>query len=192
MLLRTVVAPLALAATVLADAAALNEAIKTIDKNVNNLNTVLANFPGDIFSTIPILFATTTLDSSIKKAATIAKDVEPLTFDETLALADVTGNVARSAKTCIDTLISVKPKFDKLVIVSPITLGLVKGLRTSTKSLTDIVLTKVPEDLKDVATQLIAEIDAQYVRAIEAFGGDAGAKAAAIAARSLRPMRIVR
>lgn len=174
MLLTTFLAPVAFAATVLADGAAINNALKTVDTDIKALTSSLKGFSGNIFATLPILGATTKLNKSIKSATGITNDSGPLTSDETLALADTTNIIITDTKASIDAVIEVKPQFDKLYIVSPITAGLMKQLKTSTGELGDAIIAKVPQDFKEVATELIGEINKQFDRGLEAYASDGG------------------
>jgi hypothetical protein len=174
MLPTTFLAPIAFAATVLADGAAINGALKTVDNNIKALTSSLKSFNGNIFATLPILGASTKLNKSIQSATSITNDSEPLTSDETLALADTTNIIITDAKASIDAVIEVKPKFDKLYIVSPITVGLIKELKKSTGQLGDAIIAKVPQDFKEVAAELIGEINKQFDRGLEAYATDSG------------------
>ena len=174
MLLSKIVSPLALAATVLADGAAINAALQTIDKDINALTSSLKGFSGDIFATLPILGATTTLNNAIKQGTKVANSSQALTSDDTVGLANTVGTIITDTTTAIDAFIADKPAFDKLYIVSPIAVGLVKGLKTSTADLGDAIIAKVPADFKDVATQLVGQINDQFDRGIAAYGNNTG------------------
>ncbi|TQV92990.1 hydrophobic surface binding protein A domain-containing protein [Cordyceps javanica] len=175
MLLSNLVAPIALAATVLADGAAINSALKTVDTSINSLTASLTGFSGDIFGSIPILGASLALKSNIEKANKVANDSQPLTSDDTLSLADTVNIIITDATKSIDAFIAVKPKFDKLVIVTPIATGQIKDLKKATAALGDAIIAKVPADFKDVATQLVGQINEQFDRGIAAYGGGGSA-----------------
>ncbi|KAJ3499473.1 hypothetical protein NLG97_g314 [Lecanicillium saksenae] len=170
MLLSTILTPIALAATVLADGAAINSALKEVDKDIQALTSSLNGFSGDIFAAIPLLGVTDTLDKAIKKATQVATDSQPLTSDDTVSLANTVSTIITDATASIDAFIAVKPKFDKLYIVTPIAAGLVKTLKKDTGALGDAIIAKVPADFKDVATQLVDQINAQFDRGIAAYG----------------------
>ncbi|KAJ6784713.1 hypothetical protein PWT90_00456 [Aphanocladium album] len=171
MLVSTILAPIALAATVLADGAAINSELKQVDQDIKALTSSLNGFAGNIFATLPILSATLTLDKQIKKATKVANDSQPLTSDDTISLADTVGTIITDATASIDAFIAVKPKFDKLTVVTPIAAGLVNGLKTDTGALGEAIIAKVPADFKEVAKQLVDQINAQFDRGIAAYGG---------------------
>ncbi|ATY65847.1 Cell wall galactomanno [Cordyceps militaris] len=177
MLLSNLVAPMALAATVLADGAAINAALKTVDGSINSLTATLNSFSGDIFGAIPVLFSSMSLKSNIDKGTKVANASQPLTSDDSLALADTVNTIIADASKSIDAFIAVKPKFDKLLIVTPIASGQIKGLRTSTVALGNAIIAKVPADFTDVATQLVSQILAQFDRGVAAYGGTTAAPA---------------
>lgn len=174
MLLSKVFMPIGLATVVIADGAAINAALQTVDKDIKALTSSLTGFSGDIFAAIPILGATLTLKSDIDKGTKIAKDSQPLTSDDTVGLADTVGTIITDATASIDAFIAVKPKFDKLYIVTPIAAGLVKDLKTATGALGDAIIAKVPANFKDVATQLVGQINAQFDRGIAAYSQNTG------------------
>ncbi|KAM3507759.1 hypothetical protein MY10362_001561 [Beauveria mimosiformis] len=171
MLLSKLVAPIALAATVLADGAAVNTALKTVDQSINSLTATLTGFSGNIFGAIPVLGASLKLKSDIEKATKAASSSQGLTSDETLSLADTVGTIITDATKSIDAFIAVKPKFDKLLILTPIAAGQIKDLKTATVALGDAIVSKVPAELKEIASQLIGQINAQFDRGSAAYGG---------------------
>ncbi|EJP67712.1 hypothetical protein ACQRIT_000563 [Beauveria bassiana] len=171
MLLSKLVAPVALAATVLADGAAVNTALKTVDKSINALTATLTGFSGNIFGSLPVLGASLKLKSDIQKATKAASSSQDLTSDETLSLAETVGTIITDATKSIDAFIAVKPKFDKLLILTPIAAGQIKDLKTATVALGDAIVSKVPAELKDISSQLIGQINAQFDRGSAAYGG---------------------
>ncbi|OAA57820.1 Cell wall galactomannoprotein [Cordyceps fumosorosea ARSEF 2679] len=171
MLLSNLIAPtIALAATVLADGAAVNSALQTVDDGINALTAALNGFSGDIFGALPVLGASMTLKSDIDKASGVANNSQPLTSDDALALASTVNTIITDSTKSIDAFIAVKPKFDKLYIVTPIASGQIKDLKAATVTLGNAIIAKVPADFKDVATQLVGQINAQFDRGIAAYG----------------------
>ncbi|KAM3510955.1 hypothetical protein MY11210_005421 [Beauveria gryllotalpidicola] len=170
-LLSNLVAPIALAATVLADGAAIDTALKTVGQSINALTASLNGFSGDIFGSTPVLGASLKLKSDIEKAIEAASSSQGLTSDETLSLANTVGTIITDATTSIDAFIAVKLKFDKLFILTPIAAGQIKDLKTATVALGDAIVAKVPAELKDVASKLVGQINAQFDRGSAAYGG---------------------
>ncbi len=177
MLFTNLIAPIAFAATVLADGAAINAALKAVDKDILTLTATLNGFSGDLFAAIPVLGASLGLKAEIEKATKVANSSQALTSDDAVGLADTVGTIITDATASIDAFIAAKPKFDKLLIVTPIAGGQVKDLKTATAALGVAIIAKVPADFKDVATQLVGQINAQFERGIAAYGG--GGKAPA-------------
>ncbi|KAK2595114.1 hypothetical protein QQS21_007140 [Conoideocrella luteorostrata] len=170
MLLKTIL-PVVFAVSAVADVTSINNALITITKDLVALNNTLASFKGDLFAAIPILGASNKLQTSIKAGTDAAKKSNPLSFDDTLIIAESTADLAEDSTQTIDTLIAAKPKFDKLFIVTPITLGLTKDLRAATANLSAAIIEKVPADLQPVSKALVQGIDDDFARAVKAYGG---------------------
>lgn len=171
MLLKSVLPVALFAATALGDLTSINNALLTVTKDLIALNGTLTNFNGDLFAAIPILLSSSTLENAIKAGTKTANASGPISFDDTLVIADSTADLAIDATQTIDNLIRTKPKFDKLLIVSPITLGVVKGLRTATAAFATAIIAKVPQELQPVAKALVQGIDDDFARGVKAFGG---------------------
>ncbi|OAQ60336.1 hydrophobic surface binding protein A domain-containing protein [Pochonia chlamydosporia 170] len=171
MLLKSIVPVALFAATAVADVTSINNALLTVTKDLIALNSTLANFSGDLFAAIPILGASLTLENAIKAGTKTANASQPLNFDDTLIIAQSTADLAEDATSCINTLISVKPKFDKLLVVTPITLGITKDLRKLTAAFATAIIAKVPANFQEVAKQLVQGIDDDFARGIKAYGG---------------------
>ncbi|OAQ97760.1 hypothetical protein LLEC1_00544 [Akanthomyces lecanii] len=154
MLVSNLIAPIVFAATVFADGAAINDGLKAVDADIKALTASLTGFSGDLFAAIPVLGATLSLKSVIDKTTKTANASQPLTSDDTTSLAATVETIITDATASIDAFIAAKPKFDKLLIVTPIAVGQVKGLQTSTAALGNAIVAKVPADYKDVATSL--------------------------------------
>lgn len=165
----------ALAATVLADVKTISDSLKTITKDLVALDGTITKFDGQIFSALPILGASSKLEGSLKSGASTAKDSPPLSYDDTLVIADLVGVLAGDAKKTIDDLVSQKPKFDKLFIVSPIVLSTTKKLRAATANFSEAVIDKVPQELNTVAKNLVKGIDDDFVRGVNAYSAGAAA-----------------
>lgn len=175
MLLKSVVplAVVALAATVLADVKTISDSLKTINKDLTALDGAVRKFDGQIFSALPIIGASNKLEGSLKSGTATAKESTPLSSDDALVIADLVGGLAGNAKKTVDDLISQKPKFDKLFIVSPIVLSTTKKLRAATANFSEAVIEKVPSELNAVAKDLVKGIDDDFGRAVKAYSGGA-------------------
>lgn len=160
-----------LAATVVADLASVNNALLAIDKNLLGLKQTINSWDGQLFSAIPILFAASSVQNSIKAGAKAANDSQPLSFEDTLVIAQSTVTLADDTTTTIDDLIGIKPKLDKLVIGSPITLSNIKSIRTAVGDLATALIAKIPADTQPIAKELVKGIDDDLARGVKAFGG---------------------
>lgn len=72
-------------------------------------------------------------------------------------------------QTVLVTLVNAKPKFDKLVIVSPVVLINLKLQKAATDKFSAAVISKVPVDLKETAEGLVAPIDIAFEAALEEY-----------------------
>ncbi|GAB0137076.1 hypothetical protein EsDP_00005359 [Epichloe bromicola] len=176
MLLKSVV-PLAvaLASTALADVKTISDSLKTITKDLVALDGTINKFDGQIFSALPIIGASSKLEGSLKSGAATANESTPLSYDDTLVIANLVGVLAGDAKKTVDDLIAQKPKFDKLFIVSPIVLSTSKKLRAATANFSEAVIGKVPPELKAVGGNLVKGIDDDFARAVKAYSGGGAA-----------------
>ncbi|KAK4150782.1 putative antigenic cell wall protein [Chaetomidium leptoderma] len=164
----TLLAPLALVGTALADGKAVVAALTKVDETTGKLGDAVTKWKGDIFGTLPIIAESTTLLVQVKKGTKTAEESEALDFDATLAVATATNNLVTSVNTTLSALMDAKPKFDKL-LMSPlilVTLGLQKR---ATTDMSAAIIAKVPAELQELAKGLVAPIDASFEQAIDAF-----------------------
>jgi hypothetical protein len=119
--------PLALLATqVLADGAAIIAAISTVSNATLALNKTVTNFPSnpfdDLFDIPSLLVDSATLLADINDGTKVAGASANLTLTETISLVSATISLASVVESTLKTIVAAKPKFDALLIVSPVLL----------------------------------------------------------------------
>lgn len=158
----------ALAATVLADGAAIVSAIDAIDKSTVALGSGITSWNGKLLGALPIVGSSTKLLIDVKKGTKTAEQSEPLTNDEAFQVAFATINLAADVNVTLGAIIEAKPKFDK-VLLSPVILGNLKIQQGATEEFSGAVIDKVPAELQDIAKQLVGGIADSFDQAIEAY-----------------------
>ncbi|KAJ6445135.1 antigenic cell wall galactomannoprotein [Purpureocillium lavendulum] len=159
----------ALAGTVLADGKAIVAAMNKIKADTADLGNHVAAFKGDILGVLPIAMGSLHLLDDIKKGTKTADASAPLTTPEALELAGATGDLSKEVNKTLTAIIATKPKFDKLLVVSPIILLNLEQQQKATKDFSAKVVSKVPESLKGIAQALIKPIDDGFTQAIAKY-----------------------
>ncbi|KAK4089265.1 hypothetical protein Purlil1_6254 [Purpureocillium lilacinum] len=153
----------------LADGKAIVSAINTIKADTVDLGNHAASFKGDIIGVIPIAVGSLHLLDDIKKGTKTADASQPLTTPEALDLAGATGDLATQVNKTLTAIIAAKPKFDKLLVVSPIILLNLEQQQKATKDFSAKVVSKVPTELQAIAQALIKPIDDGFAQAIDKY-----------------------
>lgn len=161
----------ALVATVAADASVILTAVETITHDTVALNNTVAGWNGGLLGLLPIATKSKHLLKDIKASTKRIEKMEPLTNEEVFQIAGATQNLVADVQQTLATLIAAKPKFDDLLLVSPIILLNLKQERKATTQFSTAVVSKVPAPLQDIAKELIKPIDAIFAKGIEAFSG---------------------
>ncbi|PNY29126.1 Uncharacterized protein TCAP_00951 [Tolypocladium capitatum] len=173
MLLANVLPVVALAATtVLADGKAITAAMATIKADTVQLGASVSSLAGDlldVLTVLPIAGESLGLLADIKKGAEVADKSAPLTQDEALGLASVTVDLAAQVNKTLEILIAAKPKFDGLLVVSPIIFLNLEAQREATTDFGNKVVAKVPKDLQAIAKGLMQPIDDGFNEVIAAY-----------------------
>ncbi|KAJ6789499.1 hypothetical protein PWT90_10712 [Aphanocladium album] len=156
----------ALAAVAVAD---IKGALQTINKATVQLNTTVTNYSGDLLGLVPVTTDSLCLLHDIKEGTKTAKASAPLDFDAALDIAGDTGVLANVVDDVINNLIRTKPKFDRLLIVTPIIKETIKTQRSATADLSKAILSKIPQELADIAKLLIDQIDAKFAEGVKAY-----------------------
>ena len=161
-----------LATTVLADGAAIIAAMTTISDATIKLNTTVADFAGGLIGlaeTVPLLIESTTLLKDINDGTKVASSSANLTLAETIAVAGATSDLVKVVQSSLQTIIDTKPKFDHLLVISPVILINLEQQKSATDKFSAAVISKVPEALQIVAQGLIAPVDTAFDNAIAQY-----------------------
>lgn len=169
MRLTPIVSIMALAATAIADGKAITDAMAKIQSQTADLGTTVTNWKGDLLGALPITVKSTKLLQQIKSGVKVAKQSANLTFDEALGVAGATTELGKVVQTSLQAIVDAKPKFDKLIILSPVVLINLELEQDATDDFSGAVVSKVPEALQGIAKQLIQPIDDAFAAAIDKF-----------------------
>lgn len=156
--------PLALltvATTVIADAAAIVTELGKISAQTDKVEGIVTGFSAGIKGlgdVVPLLIESTELLIDIKKATKVAKASEPLNLDGVIAIVGPTQALVADVQSLLAAITNAKPKFDKLLIVSPVVLLNLKQQKKATEELNNAVISKVPADFQGLARDLVAPI----------------------------------
>jgi hypothetical protein len=158
--------------TVLADDASIIAAIGKISSSTAKLNNTVTDFSAGLLGladVVPLLIDSTNLLHDINSGTRVASSSANLTILETLGVASATTSLVKDVQNVLMTIVNAKPKFDKLVIVSPVVLINLKQQKAATDKFSKAVISKVPVELKEVAKNLVAPIDTAFKAAIEEY-----------------------
>ncbi|RFU76605.1 antigenic cell wall galactomanno [Trichoderma arundinaceum] len=144
-------------------------ALNTITTDTVNLNNTVASFNGNPLTLLQITVQSAKLLADINSGTKAANAAANLTFDQTLAVASATLNLATDVNQTITSIIDAKPKFDKLIVVDPVILLNLKLERDATKEFSAAVIAKVPEALQSVAQTLTQGIDDSFAEGLAAY-----------------------
>jgi hypothetical protein len=132
--------------TVLADGASILAAMAKISASTAKLNNTVADFPAGIAGladVVPLLIDSTTLLHDINSGTKVAQQSANLTNAEVLGVAGATQALVTSVQSVLNTLVAAKPKFDKLLIVSPVVLINLKEEKSATDKFSAAVISKL-------------------------------------------------
>lgn len=171
MLFTKVLAPVAFLATaVLADGAAIVDALNAIAADTAALNNTVIEWKSDLLGSLPIIAKSTSLLATINKGTKTAEDSAPLELLETLGVAQATQALVADVNTTLTTIISRKSDFDHLLL-SPVVLLNLELEKKASADFSDAVTAKVPADVQSIAEQLAAQINDAFVEAIDVYNG---------------------
>ncbi|KZZ94276.1 Cell wall galactomannoprotein [Moelleriella libera RCEF 2490] len=162
-------AALSSATAVLADGKTITDALATIQAKTTDLGAAVSNWRGDLLGALPITFKSTELLTTLKQATRDAEASGVLTLEESLAVASATDELSKTVVSTLQTIVDTKPKFDRLIILSPIVLLNLELEKGATEDFSATVVSKVPQDLKPVAEGLIKPIDDAFAAAIDKY-----------------------
>jgi hypothetical protein len=163
-----------LVARALADGAAIVAAMTTVGNATVKLNNTVSSFPDnpllDLLDIGGLLTDSISLLNDINAATHIAKASANLTILEAISIAQSTISLASMVESTLTNIVNSKPKFDKLIVVSPVILLNLKSEKSATDDFGAAVVAKVPPVLKATAQNLLAPIDDAFNSAIAAYG----------------------
>ncbi|KAL2060661.1 hypothetical protein VTL71DRAFT_9302 [Oculimacula yallundae] len=174
LLLTQLLLPVTLLITqVLADGASISAAIDKISAAAIQLNETVAEFPDNpIYGLTDIgdlLIDSTAVLKSIKQATKVAEASGELTLLEAIGLAGKITSLASGVQSTLDSTVAAKPKFDKLLVVSPVVLINLKLQKSATEEFGSKVVEKVPVDLRPIAENLQKPILEAFDKAIASY-----------------------
>lgn len=157
-----------LATPIIADGAAVIDAINIINAQTVQLNTTVGSWSGDVLGAVPIVVESTELLSAINNGTTVAQQSANFTFFEALDIAGTTVTLVNNVLSTLDTIEAAKSKFANLLLGPSILLSLVLQ-KSATDSFQAAVIAKVPSDLQSVADELVQPIDPAFSAAISEY-----------------------
>lgn len=178
-LLAAVLPAMALAAPVPADGQpadgqqeqqeAISHALGLIQTQTADLGSAVANWRGDLLGALPITTKSAQLLSQLRTSTRTADASPPLSRDEALAVALATADLSQVVQATLGTIVDNKPRFDRLLILSPVVLLNLEMQRGATADFSDAVVRRVPDDFRAVAQGLIKPIDDAFAAAIDKY-----------------------
>ncbi|OAA43638.1 Cell wall galactomannoprotein [Metarhizium rileyi] len=169
MRLTPLVSIMALAASALADGHAITDAMAKINTQTADLGSTVRSWRGDLLGALPITIKSTMLLQQIKAASRMADQSANLTTKEALAVAVATTDLGKTVQATLRTIIDTKPKFDKLIILSPVVLLNLELEQDATEDFSAKIVGKVPTGLQGIAQNLIKPIDEAFAAAIDKY-----------------------
>jgi hypothetical protein len=176
MQLTAVLAPLAFLGLVTAQGGnitttAIVSALATVNNSTVNLGDAVTKWDGELLGTLPILAASTALLIDVRKGTMMAEGCDDLDTAAALDVAGQTNTLVASVNTTMTALVDSKPKFDRLLL-TPLIYGNLQLQQKATSKMSDAIIDKVPDELQDLAKNLVAPIDASFEMAIDVYSPD--------------------
>ncbi len=169
MKLTTLLTPLTLITLASADAAAIADSLRAVNTATLELQSTVAKWKGTLLTSLPIIKESAELLIATKKGTKAAKSTDKtLEFLEVLGVAELTINLATSVNATMTTLIQAKPKFDRLKM-GPLILVNLGIQKKATEEMSTAIAEKVPEELRELAGELVKPIEDAFEIAIDAF-----------------------
>lgn len=144
-------------------------AINTISSDTTALNTTVASWNGNALTLLEITVQSAKLLAAINDGTKTANKAANLTLAQTLDVATATVNLATGVNQTITTIVSAKPKFDKLLVVDPVILLNLKLEQDASRDFSSAVVAKVPADLQAIAQGLTQGIDDSFSQGIAVY-----------------------
>jgi len=168
MLLKSIFAAVALASSVVADGAAIADAMDLVTNDTIALNSTVSAWKGNPLTVLEIVGQSTKLLLDINSATSVAKKSANLTVLETIGVAEKTLTLATDVETTLATIVAKKQLFADELLQGAILLNL-ELEKAATDKFSAAVIEKVPESLQATAASLTAPIDTAFESAIAAY-----------------------
>lgn len=156
--------------TVLADGAAIADAISAIQNATQELTTTVASWNGGILGAIPIVSESTSLLTAINQATATAKQSANLSDIEAVTVGLGIITLVTDVNSSLTTIIAAKPKFDETLLSGVVLLNLALEKSAST-DFSDAVIEKLPDTFVSTGETLSGEITASFDQAIDVYDG---------------------
>lgn len=167
--LTTILAPLALlAGTVVADGAAITDAIDGINTATVKLGGEVTAWQGDLLGALPIIVTSTELLADIDNATETTKASAPLSAIEAFTVAVAVSELSGSVNSTISALVARRADFDRLLL-GPVVLLNLETEKAATDKLGAALADKVPAEDQAAAETLQATIDGYFDTRIQAY-----------------------
>jgi len=163
-----------LSSTVLADGASILAAMSKVANATVALNETVTNFPSGLAGladVLPLLVGSITLLSDINQGISVAQASANLTLTETVEVASATTSLVSGVQSTLLNIENSKPKFDALLLVSPVLLLNLKLEKEATDKFSAAIISKLPAAFASLAESLTAPIDTAFDAAIADYEG---------------------
>lgn len=170
MMVNLLLASLLGVSSVLADGAAIVDAITGIQNATADLTSTVASWDGGILGALPIVTESTSLLTAINDATDTAKQSANLTDLEAVTVGLTILTLVTDVNSSLTTIIDAKPKFDKVLLSGVVLLNLALEKSAST-DFSDAVIEKLPEAFVSVGETLSGEITDSFEEAIDVYNG---------------------
>ncbi|KAJ4423914.1 hypothetical protein N0V82_001342 [Gnomoniopsis sp. IMI 355080] len=155
---------------VLADGAAIVDAISGIQNATAELSATVASWNGGILGALPIVSESTSLLTAINDATDTAKQSANLSDIEAVTVGLTILSLVTDVNTSLTTIIDAKPKFDQVLLSGVVLLNLELEKGASTQ-FSDAVIEKLPATFVSTGETLSGEITDSFDQAIDVYNG---------------------
>ncbi|KAJ4391782.1 hypothetical protein N0V93_005402 [Gnomoniopsis smithogilvyi] len=170
LMVKILLASILSASGVLADGAAIVDAISGIQNATTELTTTVASWDGGILGALPIVSESTSLLTAINDATDTAKQSANLTDLEAVTVGLSIVSLVTGVNSSLTTIIDAKPKFDKVLLSGVVLINLALE-KSASADFSNAVLEKLPTSFVSVGETLSGEITDSFDQAIDVYNG---------------------
>lgn len=170
MMVKVLLTTLLGASSVLADGAAIVDAISGIQNATAELTSTVASWDGGILGALPLVSESTSLLTAINDATDTTKQSANLTDIEAVTVGITILSLVTDVNSSLTTIIDAKPKFDKVFSSGIVLLNLALE-RSASADFSDASLEKLPATFASVGETLSGEITDSFDQAIGVHNG---------------------